>query len=146
MARGEPVLGIDNFNAYYDPQLKEDRVAELWHRHGELLPAPEHSEAFGGFFDRFGDARVVLLGEATHGTAEFYRARADITKRLITEKGFCAVAVEADWPDAYRINYIQSHVRTRQWYKDGETFVWQDDEGKNPTYALPKTKRRTKHI
>jgi DNA (cytosine-5)-methyltransferase 1 len=49
-------------------------------------------------------------------------------------------------PDAYRIKYVQSHVRTRQWYKNGETFVWQDDEVKNPTYASPKTKRRTKHI
>ena len=51
-----------------------------------------------------GDARVVLLGEATHGTHEFYRERAFITRRLIEEKGFSAVAVEADWPDAYRIN------------------------------------------
>ena len=51
-----------------------------------------------------GDARFVLLGEATHGTHEFYWARAEITKRLITEKGFVAVAVEADWPDAYRVN------------------------------------------
>jgi erythromycin esterase-like protein len=51
-----------------------------------------------------GDARFVLLGEASHGTHEFYRARAEITKRLILEKGFTAVAVEADWPDAYRVN------------------------------------------
>lgn len=51
-----------------------------------------------------GDARFVLLGEATHGTHEFYRERAQITKRLIGEKGFTAVAVEADWPDAYRVN------------------------------------------
>src|SRR5947207_1889819 len=50
------------------------------------------------------DARFVLLGEASHGTHEFYRERAQITKRLIEEKGFAAVAVEADWPDAYRIN------------------------------------------
>jgi erythromycin esterase-like protein len=50
------------------------------------------------------DARFVLLGEASHGTHEFYRERAQITKRLIAEKGFTAVAVEADWPDAYRIN------------------------------------------
>jgi len=50
------------------------------------------------------DSRFVLLGEATHGTHEFYRLRAQITKRLITEKGFNAVAVEADWPDAYRVN------------------------------------------
>src|SRR5437667_9077530 len=50
------------------------------------------------------DARFWLLGEATHGTHEFYRERAAITKRLIKEKGFTAVAVEADWPDAFRVN------------------------------------------
>jgi erythromycin esterase-like protein/predicted phosphoribosyltransferase len=51
-----------------------------------------------------GDARVVLIGEGSHGTHEFYEARAAITKWLIEEKGFCAVAAEADWPDAYRVN------------------------------------------
>src|SRR6266404_2294582 len=51
-----------------------------------------------------GEARFCLLGEATHGTHEFYRERAEITKRLIKEKKFTAVAVEADWPDAFRVN------------------------------------------
>jgi erythromycin esterase-like protein len=51
-----------------------------------------------------GNAQVVLLGEASHGTHEFYRERARITQRLIEEEGFAAVAVEADWPDAYRVN------------------------------------------
>ncbi|MFZ0060561.1 MAG: erythromycin esterase family protein [Pyrinomonadaceae bacterium] len=51
-----------------------------------------------------GNASLVLIGEASHGTHEFYRERAQITKRLIKEKGFTAVAVEADWPDAYRVN------------------------------------------
>ena len=50
------------------------------------------------------DARIVLIGESSHGTHEFYEARAEITKWLIEEKGFCAVAAEADWPDAYRVN------------------------------------------
>ena len=54
--------------------------------------------------DLIGDARVVLIGESSHGTHEFYAARAEITKWLITEKGFNAVAAEADWPDAYRVN------------------------------------------
>ncbi|MFN8593837.1 MAG: erythromycin esterase family protein [Thermomicrobiales bacterium] len=54
--------------------------------------------------DLIGDARFVLIGEASHGTHEFYRERARITRRLIAERGFNAVAVEADWPDAYRIN------------------------------------------
>ena len=52
----------------------------------------------------FDSAPRALLGEASHGTHEFYRQRAEITKRLIREKGFTAVAVEADWPDAYRVN------------------------------------------
>ncbi|MFV1362282.1 erythromycin esterase family protein [Mycolicibacterium elephantis] len=51
-----------------------------------------------------GDARVVLIGESSHGTHEFYEARAEITKWLLEKKGFCAVAAEADWPDAYRVN------------------------------------------
>ena len=54
--------------------------------------------------ERVGEARFVLLGEATHGTHEFYRVRAEVSRRLIEEKGFTAVAVEADWPDAYRVN------------------------------------------
>jgi erythromycin esterase-like protein len=55
-----------------------------------------------------GDSRFVLIGEASHGTHEFYRIRAEITKRLIREKGFSAIAIEADWPDAYRVNrYVQ---------------------------------------
>ncbi len=53
---------------------------------------------------RVGDARLVLLGEATHGSHDFYRIRNELTRRLICEKGFAAVAVEADWPDAYRVN------------------------------------------
>jgi erythromycin esterase-like protein len=59
---------------------------------------------YGGLLERIGDARFVLLGEATHGTQEFYRERAEITKRLVLEKGFNAVAVEGDWPDAYRVD------------------------------------------
>ena len=66
-----------------------------------LTGAPgDHDE----LLELVGDARLVLIGEATHGTHEFYRQRAVITKRLIEEKGFTAVAVEADWPDAYRVN------------------------------------------
>jgi erythromycin esterase-like protein len=59
---------------------------------------------YDALLELIGDSRVVLLGEASHGTHEFYRERALITRRLIEEKGFEAVAVEADWPDAYRVN------------------------------------------
>ena len=58
--------------------------------------------SFDALIDRIGDAGCVLLGESTHGTTEFYAARAHITQRLIEERGFQAVAVEAVWPDAYR--------------------------------------------
>jgi len=54
--------------------------------------------------DRIGDARFVLLGEASHGTSEFYTWRAELSKRLITERGFNLIAVEGDWPDCYRVN------------------------------------------
>ena len=59
---------------------------------------------YDALLDGIGGARSVLLGEASHGTHEFYRERALITRRLISEKGFVAVAVEADWPDTYRVN------------------------------------------
>lgn len=60
-------------------------------------------------FDMIGDARCVLIGEASHGTHEFYAERAAITRRLIERHGFTAVAVEADWPDAYRVNcYVRN--------------------------------------
>jgi erythromycin esterase-like protein len=59
---------------------------------------------YDSIIERFGDTRIVCIGEASHGTYEFYRERAEITRRLIVEKGFNAVAMEADWPDAYRVN------------------------------------------
>ncbi|HEY9879070.1 MAG TPA: erythromycin esterase family protein [Leptolyngbyaceae cyanobacterium] len=70
-----------------------------------------HSPAdYDPLLDLVGDAHFVLLGEASHGTHDFYAERAEITKRLIQEKGFTAVAVEADWPDAYRVNrYVRGH-------------------------------------
>jgi erythromycin esterase-like protein/predicted phosphoribosyltransferase len=71
-------------------------------------PLTGAAEDFDGLLEMIGDSSVVLLGEASHGTHEFYKIRAEITKRLIVEKGFTAVAVEADWPDAYRVN---RHVR-----------------------------------
>ncbi|MCP9618786.1 hypothetical protein FOH10_15105 [Nocardia otitidiscaviarum] len=60
--------------------------------------------------DLIGDARFVLIGESSHGTHEFYSARAEITRRLIVDHGFRAVAAEADWPDAYRVDrYVRGH-------------------------------------
>src|SRR5690349_12046360 len=65
---------------------------------------PDEITDYDPLLEFIGDARFVLIGEASHGTHEFYCERAQITKRLIAEKGFAAVAVEADFPDAYRVN------------------------------------------
>lgn len=72
------------------------------------LALPEGVPPDEVLLDLVGDARYVLIGEATHGTAEFYAARARMTRTLIERAGFRAVAVEADWPDAQRVNrYVQ---------------------------------------
>ncbi|HET7599474.1 MAG TPA: erythromycin esterase family protein [Gemmatimonadales bacterium] len=68
------------------------------------VPLEGAAHDYDALLSLVGDARVVCLGEASHGTHEFYRERARITRRLIEEKGFTAVAVEADWPDAWRVN------------------------------------------
>ena len=78
------------------------RGAALW-----FEPA---MEGFGPLIERVRDARIVLIGEASHGTHEFYLARAEITKALIAHHGFNVVAVEADWPDAYRVNRWVRHA------------------------------------
>ena len=68
------------------------------------IPTEEGVPSDDALFDLVGDAHIVLIGEASHGTGDFYAARAAMTRRLIEDKGFCAVALEADWPDAYRVN------------------------------------------
>src|SRR5215212_4068278 len=89
--------------------LELDSLPKLISRSAEPLPDIDDVE-FGDWFDRFGDARVVLLGEASHGTSEFYRARAAISRRLVERHGFTIVAAEADWPDAASLD---RYVRDR---------------------------------
>jgi erythromycin esterase-like protein len=102
-------------------RVASDRLIEALKSHAEILPPPEQQEDFGKIFDRFGDAQIVLLGEATHGTSEFYTARAAITRWLIKHHGFTVVAVEADWPDAARIDgYVRHHAKRP---RRGESFV-----------------------
>jgi erythromycin esterase-like protein len=79
-----------------DSMVDVVRHAAMW-----FDPAPD---GLAPLVDFVADAQVVLIGEATHGTHEFYRTRAALTKALIANKGFNLVAVEADWPDAYRVN------------------------------------------
>ena len=89
----------------------ESRLLGLIERAAEALPRFD-DPSFGALFDRYAQARVVLLGESTHGTSEFYRARAEITKRLVQKHGFSIVAVEADWPDASHVHaYISGAER-----------------------------------
>jgi erythromycin esterase-like protein len=85
-----------------DPSLNETDLVEALRRSARVLNGSARD--YDPLMDRIGDAPFALLGEASHGTHEFYRERAEITKRLIGEKGFIAVAVEADWPDAWRVN------------------------------------------
>ncbi|AUX20228.1 erythromycin esterase [Sorangium cellulosum] len=87
------------------PSSRDDTVALVRDAACPLRGAARELDAL---LDMIGGCRFVLLGEATHGTHEFYLLRAQITRRLVTEKGFTAVIVEADWPDAYRVN---RHVR-----------------------------------
>ena len=109
-------------------------ATELIRDAAETLPEPDNP-AFGAMFDRFAKARVVLLGEATHGTSEFYRARAQITRRLIEQHGFNIVAVEADWPDAARIDrYVRHkavHVGSGPAFRRFPQWMWRNVEVAN---------------
>jgi protein-L-isoaspartate(D-aspartate) O-methyltransferase len=91
---------------------------------GSAQPFDDLASAdLGPLLDRVGDARLVLLGEASHGTSEFYRMRARITRALIEEKGFDFVAIEADWPDATEIDaYVRHHPGDRPRRKPFQRF------------------------
>jgi protein-L-isoaspartate(D-aspartate) O-methyltransferase len=83
--------------------------------------------------ERIGEARLVLIGEASHGTSEFYRIRAEITRALVERKNFDFVAVEADWPDAYRIHDFVTHkerAEPHDWeaFSRFPTWMWRNQE------------------
>ncbi|KAM0346905.1 hypothetical protein ACHAPU_005245 [Fusarium lateritium] len=85
------------------------------------------------YFDSFGDCKVLLIGNASHGTSEFYSVRAEITKYMIEHHGFSIVAVEADWPDA---EHVDRYVRHRSGPGQGtvETIQMADKEGRDPAF------------
>ncbi len=95
-------------------------LTQVLRAYAENLPSPDAPD-FAAPFDRFGQFRIVLLGEATHGTHEFYAARAQITRRLIEHHGFNIVAVEGDWPDVAKIDDYVRHGTARP--RSGEPFV-----------------------
>jgi protein-L-isoaspartate(D-aspartate) O-methyltransferase len=126
----------------------------VWHRPGGPLRAPRpatrpaavskliaecaepidgiEGAPLEGLLERIGEARVVLLGEATHGTSEFYRMRARITQQLVLRHGFRAVAVEADWPDAAAVDRYARGLppRPRSWvpFSRFPTWMWRNRE------------------
>jgi protein-L-isoaspartate(D-aspartate) O-methyltransferase len=114
--------------------VRAPSATELIRQAAEPLPDLDDL-AFGAMFDRFAKARIVLLGEATHGTSEFYRARAQITRRLIEQHGFNIVAVEADWPDAARIDrYVRHkavHVGSGPAFRRFPQWMWRNVEVAN---------------
>jgi erythromycin esterase-like protein len=113
-------------------EVRAEALGELIRQSAEPLPEDVDDPRFGAMFDRFADARVVLLGEASHGTSEFYRARAAISKRLIERHGFNIVAAEADWPDAATVDrYIRHREPRRGEQKAFErfpTWMWRNHE------------------
>ncbi|HEY3724091.1 MAG TPA: erythromycin esterase family protein [Acidimicrobiia bacterium] len=125
---------------------------------GAVRPVVGADDDYDRLLELVGTRRIVLIGEATHGTHEFYRERARITRRLIDELGFHAVAAEADWPDAYRVNrYVMGLSDDRdaeQALSDFRRFpawMWRNRDvvefvewlrGRNGKEASPATKAR----
>ncbi|ROM96788.1 erythromycin esterase family protein [Pseudomonas brassicacearum] len=119
----------------YGPRNNVSRVsiAPLLRQYAEPLP-DLNSDAFGKMFDRYADARVVMIGEASHGTSDFYRTRAAITQRLIEQHGFTIVAVEADWPDAGHVDrYVRGLAHSawkRHIFSRFPTWMWRNTDVK----------------
>src|SRR6266542_6667812 len=77
---------------------------ELAERCRTIASPLDHAHDLDPLLEAIGEARIVLLGEASHGTSEYYAWRHRISERLILEKGFSFLAVEGDWPDCYQVN------------------------------------------
>jgi protein-L-isoaspartate(D-aspartate) O-methyltransferase len=138
-----PLIGKEGWESEdSDWQTKPPRIVQSRPAVSVSLPSliAKHAEAFAKLEEadleplipRIGDTRVVLIGEATHGTSEFYRMRARITQQLIETKGFNAVAAEADWPDAARIDHYVRHREgsPSEWTALARfpTWMWHNEE------------------
>ncbi|MCE0464174.1 erythromycin esterase family protein [Pseudomonas uvaldensis] len=120
-------------------------IASVLRRYAEPLPDPD-SPDFAPMFDRYADARVVLIGEASHGTSDFYRLRAAITRRLIERHGFSIVAVEADWPDAGHLDrYVRGQAPSawkRHIFSRFPTWMWRNTDVKTFAHWLHRYNQR----
>jgi protein-L-isoaspartate(D-aspartate) O-methyltransferase len=138
-----PLIGKEGWELEEaESEITRPRVIQTLPRASESLPSliSYNAEAFftleeaslDPLLKRIGKARVVLIGEASHGTSEFYRMRALITRRLIEEKNFNIVAAEADWPDAARIDHYVRHRDTppSEWtaFARFPTWMWRNSE------------------
>lgn len=131
-----PLIGAEGWPASPGPAAAPVRTAES----AAVRAISKGCEAFAtiatvdldGLMQRIGDARIVLLGEATHGTSEFYRMRARISRELIERKGFSFVAIEGDWPDAARIDHYVRHAEypPSEWtaFARFPTWMWRNQE------------------
>jgi len=95
-------------------------LSDLIARHSLPLPADDRFNALAQAVDDFSDARIVLLGECTHGTSEFYQARAAMTRHFVSQHGVRIVAIEGDWPDAAELD---RYVRGREPWGERDAFV-----------------------
>lgn len=113
------------------PEAQKASVSQLIAEAAEPIASIENAD-LNQLLQRIGDSRVVLIGEASHGTSEFYQLRARITQKLIEEKGFNMVAVEADWPDASRIDHYVRHLDAppAEWtaFTRFPTWMWRNEE------------------
>lgn len=138
-----PLIGKEGWESEEsDWETYPPRVIQSRPRVSLSIPSliSRHSETFVSLADAdlerlmrtIGNARIVLIGEATHGTSEFYRLRAKITQRLIEQKGFNVVAAEADWPDAARIDHYVRHrdAPASEWtaFARFPTWMWRNEE------------------
>ncbi|MDR8384469.1 erythromycin esterase family protein [Pseudomonas sp. Fig-3] len=119
--------------------IEEASIAPVLQHYAEPLPEPD-APGFGQMFDRYADARIVMIGEASHGTSEFYRFRAAITQRLIEQHGFNIVAVEADWPDAAHVDRYVRGLAPSAWkrhiFSRFPTWMWRNTEVKTFAHWL----------
>ena len=111
--------------------LREEPLERIIAKAAEPFGSIEEAD-LAPLIDRIGDARVVMLGEASHGTSEFYRIRERISRELIVRKGFNFVAIEGDWPDAAHIdNYVRHRdVPPSEWtaFARFPTWMWRNNE------------------
>ncbi len=111
--------------------LDDEKLVKKIASAAELFDSIDTAD-LGPLLERIGDARVVLLGEATHGTSEFYRMRERISRELIVKKGFRFVAIEGDWPDAARVDHYIRHLEypASEWtaFARFPTWMWRNNE------------------